>query len=184
MIVRGTKRARHGKRRMDLSAVREALKDRRIYTCLALVVQGQDGIHYEIDEEEGDILIEVVTVPEGISLTARLGAVAGGANTGIYAIPPVGTEVAIMIPSGDLNMGPIIVATLSTGGISNPSGQGPTDTQTVIVNGTVLIHDGSGGAQPLVTKAEFDAHLHPTGVGPSGVPNNSPITGTTVLKAQ
>ncbi len=184
MIVRGRKRARHGKRRLDLSAVREALRDRRIYSALAIVTKGANGIHYEIDEDEGDILVEVVTVPDGIALTARLGAVAGAAGAGVYAIPPVGTEVAVMVPAGDLHFSPVIVATLSTGNIANPSGQGPTETQTVIVNGTVLVHDGLGGAQPLVTKAEFDAHKHPTGVGPSGIPDNSPITGTTVLKAK
>lgn len=51
-------------------------------------------------------------------------------------------------------------------------------------DGTIEIKSAGGTALPLVTKAEFDAHLHPTGVGPSGIPSNAPIVGTTVLKAE
>lgn len=50
--------------------------------------------------------------------------------------------------------------------------------------GQVLVDDGSGGTEPLITKSQFDAHVHPTGTGPSGVPNNAATSGTTVIKGK
>lgn len=182
-----TMRRRVGAKKLDLSDLRHVLRDRRAWAGMGLVIEPEDGEpHFEIVVEDGnivDILIEVEIVPERIHVTARLSG-SGGQNTGLWQIPQIGDEVAVLIPDGEVDFCPIIVGVLSGGQIPNGGGQGPDQTTTVIVNSKVLVHDGAGGAAPLPTKAEFDAHTHPTGVGPSGVPSNAPITGTTVLEAK
>lgn len=107
-------RARKASRRLDLSSMKEALRDRRCWTCMGLVVVGEDGNHFEIDEN-ADVLVEVQVQPSQDRLTCRLGSVAGGPGRGVWSIPPVGTEVAVIVPDGQLDFMPIIVATLSTG---------------------------------------------------------------------
>ena len=180
-------RRRTGAKKMDLSALRELMKDRRIWMGMGLVIDPEDGEpHFEIVLEDGvivDILIEVEIVPERIHVTCRLSGT-GGQNTGLWQIPKVDDEVAVLIPDGEVDFCPIVWGVLSGGQVPNGGGQGPTETATIIVNGEVFVHDGVGGAAPLPTKAEFDAHMHPTGVGPSGIPSNAPITGTVVLRAK
>lgn len=153
------------------------------YTLIGLVVSPEGASHFELIKKSGqivDVLIEVETQPDQLDLTCRLGSVAGGPAAGVWTVPPVGTEVAIICPNGKLDFQPVIVGILSTGNVPDGVAEGVT----VIANGEVLIHDGSGGAAPLPTKAEFDAHTHPTAMGLSGPPSNSPIVGTTVLKAK
>lgn len=104
---------RAGSRRTDLTALREVLQDRRSWAQLAIVTTGDNGSHF--DARDGDILVEVECVPSGNRLTARLGSIAGGPGRGVWAIPPVGTEVIVVTPDGDLAFSPTIVCTLSTG---------------------------------------------------------------------
>lgn len=172
-------------KKLDLTDIRHVLRDRKQWAVLGVVVVPEGGdSHFQLVEEDGDlvdILVEVETVPDGNDITARLGG--GAQGRGVYTIPSVGDEVVVVYPSGQIAFMPTIVALLSTNAIPNPSGEGPAENRTVIVNGEVLIHDGSGGAESLVKKTEFDLHKHPTGTGPSGPPDNAPITGTEVLKA-
>ena len=112
-------------------------------------------------------------------MTARMGCYGAGANAGIWVLPPLGAEVAVVFPEGELTGGPIIVGILSTGNV--PDGIAA-DTM-VIASGQVLINDGNGGATALPTLQEFNQHTHPTGVGPSSTPT-TPATGTSVLKAK
>lgn len=178
------KRRKVGAKRLDLSDFRAALRDRRVWTGVGVVYKPSgESQHYEIVSESGtnvDVLVDVLLKPNDLDITCRLGAPGGGPAAGLWAIPPEGSEVVVILPEGELDFMPVIVATLSTGEI--PDGVAPN--VTVIANGEVLIHDGNGGSEPLVTKSEFDAHVHGTGTGPSGIPSNSPITGTTVLKAK
>ena len=177
-IVRKTKRPRHSRRRLDLTAMREALADGRVHTCLGLVV-ARDGAHFSIEED--DILVELDLIPNEEPVTARMGAVGGGQGLGIWFVPPVRSEVAVLVPDGELACGPVIVGVLSSGGLPSGVAEGVT----VIANSSkVLIHDGSGGAEPLITKSQYDLHTHPTGTGPSGMPDNAASSGTTVLEAK
>lgn len=168
-LVRASKRAKHAGRRLDLSAMKEALQDGRIHTAFGLVTDiDADGQHFELDGD--DLLIEVEIVPNGSRITARMGVCGGGPSAGIWFIPPVGSEVALLIPDGSLDAGPIIVGVLSSGAVPSGIAVGVT----VIANSSkVLVHDGSGGAVPLVKMAAYAAHTHPTGTGPSGPPNNA-----------
>lgn len=106
-------RPKKGARKLDLTYVKEALKDGRCWACMGLVTKGDDGSHFELTTE--DVLIEVEVQPSGERVTARLGTVAGGAGRGVWAIPAEGTEVALLMPDGDTSFMPIVVATLTTG---------------------------------------------------------------------
>ncbi len=160
--------------------MREALADSRVHSCLGLVVS-RDGSHFAI--EDNDVLVELDLVPNEEPVTARMGVVGGGQGVGIWFVPPVGSEVAVLVPDGELACGPVIVGVLSSGGLPDGVAEGVT----VIANSSkVLIHDGSGGTFPLVTKAAYEAHVHATGTGPSGPPDNAalPTSYTQILEAK
>lgn len=186
--IKGTKRRQLGAKKLDMTSIRAALHDKRQW-CAVGVVTKQDGTsqHYELKTENGtlvDILVDVELMPDGVDVTCRLAGGAGG--KGIWTIPAEGDEVIVLLPSGSVAFMPIIVGLLSTYEIDDGDDQGPELDRTVIVNGTVYIHDGSGGAEELVKKSAYEAHIHSTGVGPSGTPNNaaSASSYTSVLKAK
>lgn len=197
-ITRSNRGGRRGSKRLDVAGLREALKDTRVWASLAIVMapDGEAGAeHWELDLDETgapvDILVEVLLVPSNVEVTARLGGFAGAA--GVITVPDVGDECLVIFPDGQLDWMPTLVARMSTGTVPNPTGQGPAPGRTVIVNTQVVVHDGSGGAGPLVTRAEFMAHTHaaPT-LSPgdqtyttpnTGAPTAS-ITGTQVLLAK
>lgn len=190
MIRKRLKKRRKGANRLDLSDLKKALRDRRQWSCMGVcTVPDGESSHFELVAEDGqlvDILVDVVTQPLGAELTCRLGGMAGA---GTLTIPAEGDEVAIIVPDGRIDFMPVIVAILSSNDLPNEGGQGPAPGRTLVVNGEVLIHDGSGGAEPLPTLAEFKAHTHNGGTGPTTptldpIPGVGPILGTTVLKAK
>jgi hypothetical protein len=119
-------------------------------------------------------------------------------------IPPVGAEVVLGVPDGELEGGAVIIACESTGQV--PDGLG--ETAIVIVapaGGQVLVHDGAAAdAVPLATKADVQAlrdyvnaqfsgaghtHVAPSGGGTTTV--TTPVggtpgqpAGTTVIKGK
>ncbi len=144
-------------RRFDPAAFRELMDDGKIHLCRALVVL-EGAQHYEIVDGGADVLIDVQLLPSGTPCTARLGGLGGGPGLGFWAIPPVGAEVVVGVPEGDLEAGVVILACESTGQV--PDGLGPT-TYVICVpaGGQLLVHDGAAGdAKPLPTLAEFNAH--------------------------
>lgn len=179
-----SKRPKFGTRRVDLTPLKEALKDNRVYARLGLVTAEDAPSHFELDGE--DLLVEVTLVPDDVRVTCRMATVGGGPGQGLWFVPPVGSEVAVLVPDGELESGPMIVGVLSTGSLPDGVAEGVT----VIANSSkVLVHDGNGGAAPLPTLEEFRNHTHGTGVGPSTpttdpIPGVGPITGTAVLEAK
>jgi hypothetical protein len=168
---------------MDLSAMKEALKDQRCWACLGIVKSDDNGSYYELSSE--DVLVDVELQPSGTQITARLGTVGGSFGAGVWAIPPEGAEVIVIMPEGDLAFAPVIVALYSSGDV--PAGMA---VNTIVVacppGGKILIHDGAGGTDELVKKTAYEAHIHPTGTGPSGIANNAtaPASYTSVLEAK
>lgn len=89
-------------------------------TSLAVVRKfpGEES-HFEVDTENGenDILVDVELIPSGTRTSARL----GFGNDGIYKIPRVDSEVAVLIPydpssliKDSLDYGAIIVGVLNS----------------------------------------------------------------------
>lgn len=166
------KRSGVGAKRLDLTDLRELLRDRRVWSAVGRVVQPEGGaLHWQIVQHEGedaDIEIEVVIQPSQVPVTARL---RGG---GWWEVPAVDDEVALLVPDGQLDFMPIVIGSLSSNRV--PSGdQAPSPTNIVIAapaGGKVYVHDGSSGAKSLATADHF--HLDSTG-SPTGAPITSAV---------
>ena len=173
---------------MSLSS---SLVDEAVPSVMGVVaVHEGETSHWERDVDTGDVHVSVVTHGHGSPMKALLHG-GGGGGVGFWAIPPVGTEVAVVFPDGDYEGDPVLY-----GGGGAPEGL---DGTTILIiapaGGRVVIDDGSGGTGALVTKEEFEAHDHaaPTLTGGSttyaaGVGARTsapdPITGTKVLEAR
>jgi len=189
--MRRSKKNKRALKRPDLSNIREALKDQRAWCCLGLVQDSEDGSpHFDLDGE--DLTVEVEFQPSGEQVTARVGTIGGTFGAGIWIVPPVGAEVMVMIPDGEIDFQPTVVGMTSSGSMP----ENVSENVVVIAapaGGEVYVHDGSGPVEPLVKKSEYDslktyldAHVHPTGVGPSGPPSTPTpdAPGTSILKAK
>ena len=191
MIRRRSKRGarNRGSKRLDLSDLRTAVRDRRQWIALGVVFKPDDAAaHFElVTDGTGklvDIIVEVETIPDKLDLSCSL------SEEGGWWIPPVGAEVLVALPAGEISFRPVIVAVMPIE-IDNPTGEGPAVGRRVYVADAFLIHDGNGGTEPLVRKSEFEAHVHPPGgsmqaggdavTGDTGTPDA--ITGTPVLRA-
>lgn len=127
-------RTRKGSKRLDMAQLREALKDGRLWTALGVVTKFPgESSHFEILEGDGgtDVMVDVEFMPNRERVSCRLGTDGGG---GVWRIPPVGTEVAVLIPMGDLDMDAIITAT-----VSDAPEQLDETTTVVIATGTVKV---------------------------------------------
>jgi hypothetical protein len=160
--------------------MREAMRDDRSHTIAARVQKHEgESKHYEVNAE-GDLIVSVVGVLSGTPIWANLGALCGGNGKGVWVIPDEGVEVIVAFDDGDFEGEAYIIGMHPSG--STPAGMIPG--RVYIYGVEVLIGNGSGGEEPLITKTQFDAHVHPTGTGPSGTPTNAATSGTTVLKGK
>lgn len=187
--ARNIRRQRKGTKRLDLTAMKAALKDQRAWACLGVVLEAQDsGNHFDIDDNV--ISVEVDLQPSQEQITACVAAIGGSFGAGIYAIPPVGAEVYVLIPDGELDFCPVIIGLSSSGTLPSDIG-----VNTIVIasppGGEVIIHDGSGSTEALVKKSEFDGHTHGPGSFEAGgdpvagtSAGASSVTGTTILKAK
>jgi hypothetical protein len=197
MKITAPYRGRRASKRLDLTDMREVLRDRRVWTAIGrVVVPAGETSHVAISDD--DVLVDVVLQPTLQDITCRLAA-------GVWVVPAVGEEVIVVLPEGEMAFMPTIVAILSSG--SAPTTQGPAQGRIAIVRPEVVVHDGAGGAAALAmlsslqaTVAKLNAlidkyknHTHTgvtTGTGTSGLPSDATIThadsavGTTVLKAK
>lgn len=142
-------RGRRGSKRFDLTDLRALLKDQREWSSIGRVFlpPGQ-AQHFEITG--GDIFVDVILQPSLVDVTCRLAA-------GMWLVPALGEEVVVSIPEGQLEFMPVVIGVLSTGKV--PSAQQPSPTRIAIVRQEVVIHDGSGGANPLPTLASLQASI-------------------------
>lgn len=101
---------------MSRADAAEVLADDRVWFAVGIVrARPNEDKHFEAITKDGklvDVSVEVDIMPRRESVTCRLGGF-GGAR-GIWRIPPPGTEVAVAIPGGELEGGPVIVAVLSS----------------------------------------------------------------------
>ncbi len=213
-MTRLLKKKKRAVRRLDLTPFREALADGKTWCEVGMVYQPTDaGSHFEIDEDVG-VLVHVQLMPYKTPLMCRLGGLGEGGLRGVWKVPPVGSEVAVILPGGTVESDTLIVAVLSSGGVPPEL-----DEETLVVRGTkvviicddaetVEIRSASGTALPLATKADVQAvvtyvkkqfstasgHVHATPSGPSttiteGTTGAAGSTladpaGTVVLKAE
>lgn len=164
------KRGRRATKRLNLAKVRDVFRDRSTWTDVGIVQANDDGPHFEIDTESGDVLIEVITQPNLIPLTCRL--LFSGFAVGI---PAAGEEVALIIPGGELDGMPIALPILSSGTLP----AGVQEGRVVISRASVWVHDGTGPVEPVAKiselnelRAAFNEHGHVTPAGASGPPSS------------
>lgn len=144
-----------GSKPIDLSVLKKALEDSRVWCGLAKVVKRDgDASHFEIEKDDSgnpvDVLVEIDLMPDGIPILARLGSGFGGASFGVWRVPPVGTEVAWMAPNGELEADVMIVSTLSSGALP-----GAVDEDTLVVFNTKKIHvETNGGDIEIVASGQ------------------------------
>lgn len=144
-------RRRTAAKQPDMAMLRQAFADNRLRTALGVVRQFPgESSHFEIDTSNGrDVFVDVELQPNGERVLCRL----GFGHDGVYRIPRVGQEVAILIPcdprsliADDLDSDPIIVAVLDTDAPSELDGD-----DIVIVSATrvhVIAADIKLGANP------------------------------------
>lgn len=115
-----SKRARMGGKRMDFATQRAALGQQQMTSALGIVRQfpGEQS-HFEISTENGtnEILVDIELIPSGTRTLARV----GFGTDGMYRIPRVGQEVAVLIPydsssliKDSMDYEPIIIGVLDT----------------------------------------------------------------------
>lgn len=97
LISTKSKRGKLGAKRVDTSALSAMLTQQQMTTSLGVVrkFEGETS-HFDIDTENGtnEILVDVELIPSGTRTQCRL----GFGNDGVYRIPRVGTEVAVLLP--------------------------------------------------------------------------------------
>lgn len=195
---------RRGTKRLDLSTLREALKDSRVWASLGVVIKpdGEDtASHWEIVVDDAgnatDIVVEVLLTPCNVEVTARLNMM------GVIQVPEVGDEVLVVFPDGQLDWMPVVAARMSSGMVPYPSSAllhdtRPKPTSILIVpppGGHVYVYDGdTGTVEGLVKRSEYNGHTHHldgiavAGGGGGTVTGNTQgaaaVTGTTVLLAK
>jgi hypothetical protein len=140
-------RGRRASKKLDLTDMRKAFSDQRLWCSIGLVAAPEDGVsHFEVTDT--DVLVEVVLQPSLIPLTCRLSAA-------LWRVPDLGEEVMVTVPEGMIEFMPTITDVLSSGRV--PTGQGPATGRIVIVRTEVVVHDGAGGAAPLLPLAQAEA---------------------------
>lgn len=151
------------KQRLDLGQLKEALRDGKLWAALGVVTKFPgETVHYEVDDDGQGVSVDVELIPNRERVSCRLGSGSGG---GVWRIPAEGSEVAVLVPMGDLEADPILVATVDA-----PPSQLTDDSTTVIVaTGTVKV------IAPLVELGDSPLELDGVVVG-TGI---DPFTGST-----
>jgi hypothetical protein len=200
MAIKRKRRTQKATRKLDLTNIRNVLKDGLAWTCLGIVQAAEDGgSHFEIDD--GTMIVRVELQPSGEEVDAH---VTGGAfGWGVWFVPPVGAEVIVAIPDGETDFSPAIVGVLASGSlpdivaedslviVSPPGGKVrvEAESQVTVEAPEVLVSDG-GSTSPLAFKSDvqdivdyvddfrnnfFNVHVH-AGVSSGGQSTAVPTT--------
>lgn len=137
MGMLGSKRGKRAARRIDLGPIREALDNGLVWngTGIVVVPDGEES-HWENDEDIG-VLIHVELMPHRTPLMCRLGGL-GGADTGVWRIPPVGTEVTVELPGGTVEADAVLTASMASGTVPSEL-----DEDTLVVKAPRIVVLGS-----------------------------------------
>ena len=117
MRISTPKRQRKSSKRIDLTDLCKVLERMLLSGRVWVehgVVRKQEGAAAHWERKDDDILVDVLTMPAGQHLTCRLGAAAGGTETGLWRVPAEGTEVIVASPMGRRDFLPTIVVCKST----------------------------------------------------------------------
>lgn len=149
MKVKTSARGRTKAKRLDRSIIRASIGPFPSYVYLGVVVQPSgETSHWEMDTEEtGGPLVWVEMQPHREEVLCRLGGLGGGPGDGIWRIPPIGTEVAVLSIDGDFGADPMLVGVLSSGSVPSELDE----TTLVIRSPKVVINSDSGDTTVLAS---------------------------------
>lgn len=192
---------------MSMDNVKAALTDERVAAVAARVARHEgESSHYRVNDE-GDLVVSVLTLQHEVPIEANLGALVGGGGKGVWQIPDVGVEVMVAFDDGAFEGEAYVVGYYPSG--SSPGGLAPG--KIFILGNNVEIRSTGGSAQAVAYKADvedvisklnslislFNAHTHLHGpyspIGGPAVPTAVPASlatpalpsdGTSVLKAE
>lgn len=111
--ISGQKRAQHATQRMDVSTLKQVLRDERVWAGRGKVIKPEGASsHWSVDTTGGKrrLLVEVELMPSGQDITCKLATVGGGAGKGLWFVPAVGSIVRVQLADGALDGYPAIVA--------------------------------------------------------------------------
>lgn len=123
-----SRRGLKGAKRLDVNVMRSMLGSQQMTTSLGVVrlFPGETS-HFDVDTDNGtnEIVVDVELVPSGERVACRL----GFGNDGVYRIPRVNSEVAVLLPyqqnsliKDSIDFGPIIVGVLDNNAPSQLNG--------------------------------------------------------------
>jgi len=140
--------------------------------------------HFEVDTENGtnEILVDVELIPSGTRCACRL----GFGNDGVYRIPRVNSEVAVLVPydpssliKDSLDFEPIIVGVLN---VSAPSQLNGDD---IVVVEATKVHILSSDIKLGTTPGALDGVVVGSGIDPfTGSTYNALGNSSAKVKAQ
>lgn len=159
------KRGIRGGKRLDVNQLRELIAKTPMLTSLGVVRQFPgESSHFEINTENGsnEILVDVELIPSQTRVQCRL----GFGNDGVYRIPRVNSEVAVLVPydpqsliKDSLDFEPIIVGVLDT---DAPSALDDDDivvvqaTRVRVLSGDIELGDSPSSVDQVVVGSGID----------------------------
>lgn len=160
-----SKRGVRGGKRLEVNQLRDLIARTPMMTALGVVrLFPGESSHFEINTENGEneILVDVELIPGGERVLCRL----GFGNDGVYRIPRVDSEVAVLIPyspqsliKDSLDFEPIIVGVLDT---SAPSALNGDDvvvleaTKVRILSGDIELGESPSAVDEVVVGSGID----------------------------
>lgn len=153
-----------GAKRPDTQTIRAWLGDGQMSTALGVVRKfpGEDS-HFEVNTENGtnEILVDVQIVPSGERLACRL----GFGNDGVYRIPRIDTEVAVLLPypPGSLIKDPLDYGGIIVGCLNNNAPE-QLDNDDIVVIEATRVHILSSNIKLGTNPAALDGVVVGTGI--------------------
>ncbi len=138
----------------ELSSIRDLARDERVSVVLARVALHTGETSHHLVTAEGHLAVTVKTHRHQVPIVALL---PGGddAGTGPWAIPALGTEVAVGFDDGDFAGDAFVLA------IYGSLPQQIAENRVVIAGAQVWVTDAVGGAAvALATKADLQADVN------------------------
>lgn len=109
-------RGRKASKRIDTTALESLMGQGPVQVKIGKVfapdAQTQHWKRQQFKDGGECIVIEVETIPDGSDLTCRLATWGSGGGNGGWAIPRVGTIVAVLVPEGVVEFHPLVIGVL------------------------------------------------------------------------
>lgn len=161
-----SKRGVRGGKRLDVNQLKALIANTPLVTSLGVVRQFPgESSHFEISTENGtnEILVDVELIPSQTRVQCRL----GFGNDGVYRIPRVNSEVAVLIPydpqsliKDSLDFEPIIVGVLDTNAPAQLDGDDVVVVEAArvrILSGDIELGDSPAAMDEVVVGSGIDS---------------------------